>query len=411
LRQQIYSNFEPQKIFFKNFILTEKKYNVLFLCSWYPNRIIPQLGNFVQKHAECVALYANVAALHVRSDAKINTTYDVIQETRNNVFTVNIYYKKNNFLPIISKIIKAQRYLKANYIGYKIICKHFGKPNLVHLNVINPAGIFALILKKTQNIPYIISENSTHFLDSNSNKYKKNIYHLFTKICVINAARVCPVSQDLTNAMQRKGMTGNYEIVPNVVDTHLFNISAEKQNEKFQFIHISTLKEDHKNVSGIIRTVAKLAEINADFELHIIHENENAIEAKAFAKELNMLDKKIFFEGPKSTSEVAEMLSKSDCLLLFSNYENLPCVIVEAMACGVPVISTDVGGIAEHLNKLNGIILKPRDESALLNSMLDMINDSKRFSSEKIREYAVTNFSYEAVGRKFLEIYQQIKPL
>jgi len=46
--------------------------------------------------------------------------------------------------------------------------------------------------------------------------------------------------------------------------------------------------------------------------------------------------------------EVASILQSTDLLLMFSNYENLPCVILEAFACGVPVISTDVGGIKEY---------------------------------------------------------------
>lgn len=363
----------------------------------------------MQKHAECVAFYSNVAALHVRSDSEMSSVYDVVQETKNNVFTVNVYYKKNNFLPGLSTIIKAQRYLKGHFIGYKIIKKHFGKPDLIHLNIINTAGIIALLWKFFFKIPYIITEHSTSFLDQN--QYKKNTSHFFTKICAAYAERVCPVSEDLANAMKAKGMKGIYTVVPNVVDTQLFQIFGEKQNIKFQFIHISTLKEEQKNISGIIRTVAKLSLQRSDFELHIVHENENALEAKSLSKKFKILDEKIFFEGPKSTSGVAEILSKSDCLLLFSNYENLPCVIVESMACGIPVISTNVGGISEHVNASNGILIEPKDEEKLLNEMNEMMEKSKKYSAVKIRKYAIENFSYEAVGKKFQEIYQQIKPL
>ena len=58
--------------------MKNKKLNILFLSSWYPNRVLPTLGNFVQKHAEAVALYEHVIALYVCSDANNKQKFEVV---------------------------------------------------------------------------------------------------------------------------------------------------------------------------------------------------------------------------------------------------------------------------------------------------------------------------------------------
>ena len=94
--------------------------------------------------------------------------------------------------------------------------------------------------------------------------------------------------------------------------------------------------------------------------------------------------------------------------MLFSNYENLPVVIIESLACGLPVISTSVGGVPDHITEDFGILIPPKDENALCSAMENMMDNWMKHDSEKMRRYAVENFSYEAVGEKFNEIYRKI---
>ena len=93
--------------------MTKKNFNILFLSSWYPNRVLPTLGNFVQKHAEAVALHSNVIALFVCSDINCKKKIEITESTINNVLTINVYYKKiNNTIPVISKLLKAKCYVQ-----------------------------------------------------------------------------------------------------------------------------------------------------------------------------------------------------------------------------------------------------------------------------------------------------------
>ena len=96
-------------------------------------------------------------------------------------------------------------------------------------------------------------------------------------------------------------------------------------------------------------------------------------------------------------------INQADCLLMFSNYENLPLVILESMACGKPVISTNVGGINEVVNSTNGVLLDSNNQLDLAKAILNF--DKNNYNPIKIRENIVNNFSNEVIGRKLDLIY------
>ncbi|RLD81092.1 MAG: hypothetical protein DRJ15_05305 [Bacteroidetes bacterium] len=93
---------------------------------------------------------------------------------------------------------------------------------------------------------------------------------------------------------------------------------------------------------------------------------------------------------------------------MFSRYENLPVVILESYACGVPVISTDVGGIREHMNKDLGILLDSEDEESFFQTLDKMLDNYRSYDAQKIRNYAVDHFSNEVIGRQLFDVYSAV---
>ncbi|MBL0341949.1 MAG: glycosyltransferase [Bacteroidetes bacterium] len=91
--------------------------------------------------------------------------------------------------------------------------------------------------------------------------------------------------------------------------------------------------------------------------------------------------------------------------VMFSNYENLPCTIVESLASGVPVISTNVGGISEYITPEFGLLIQPRDEAGLKNALIFALDHPEKFDKIKMRNFAIKNFSMEESGKLFNEIY------
>ena len=98
---------------------------------------------------------------------------------------------------------------------------------------------------------------------------------------------------------------------------------------------------------------------------------------------------------------------QTDCFVLFSDYENLPCVISEAMASGLPVIATRVGGVPEQVRPGMGILVAPGDEAGLAKAMGDILDKNIHFDRPAIRRFAEENYSYGEVGKRFLHLYQE----
>ena len=100
-------------------------------------------------------------------------------------------------------------------------------------------------------------------------------------------------------------------------------------------------------------------------------------------------------------------MQQADCFVLFSNIENLPLVIIESMACGLPIITTDVGGISEHMDESKGKMIAARDTDSLTKNMNFMILNSAKYNSEAIRNYAIENFGNESISRQFNDLYNR----
>jgi len=92
-------------------------------------------------------------------------------------------------------------------------------------------------------------------------------------------------------------------------------------------------------------------------------------------------------------------------MLLFSNHENLPVVMLESYACGVPIISTNVGGIHEHVNENLGRLVERGDEKAFLNELKNFMKKPDTYNQQKIREYAMENFSNKIIGKTLFKTY------
>jgi len=384
-----------------------KKLNILFLASWYPNKVTPKNGNFIQKHAEAIAAHCTVFALHIIARKQIED-FVIETEMNNNVSETIIYYKKvTSKIPFLHQLLKLLVRRKAHNLGYQEILKKASVIDFVHLNICFPAGLFALHLKNKYKLPYIISENFTVLLDSDPINFTAVEQYFVNKINR-NADMLCPVSNDLKKALQKIAPNQEYEIIPNVVNTKIFKPTiSSKKIEKVKLLHLSNLKDEHKNVTGIINVIKKLSESRTDFSLTIAGDGNTEKYEQQIAK-LNIHTGVILFEGKKTTIEVAELMSKHNAFLLFSNYENLPCVVVECLTIGLPVIGTNVGGVSEMINTDNGIVIEAKDEVALIESLNILINNINTYDNSNIAKKAKEIYSYEAVGRQFFNIYNKI---
>lgn len=364
---------------------------VVHIPSWFPDAERPLNGNFILRQIEAAGTVTDAIVLR-------HTAAGFDCPMPDNIHFHPIHCDKKKGLP------------KAYNIEFQNIIKKYGKPDLIHLHVALPLGPVAAYLSRKHRIPLIVSEHWSVYQPMNRSNLK---FHqkLALQYIYKTASHITAVSQNLLNniaatvpAAAKKPQT----VVGNVVDTTLFALKdSSLQNEKKRILHVSTLDNDAKNIMGILRAVDKLWQQRKDFELNIVHDFRNIL-AETFVRERG-LESAVHFLGRKTSTEIAELLHNSDFFLLFSNYENQPCVLLEAFSTGTPAVTTPVGGIPEFTNPDNAVIVTPRNEAQLVEKLDFMLENSRNFTPANIREQTLHLCSPQTIGEKWLEIYHSVK--
>ena len=374
--------------------------NILHLLSWFPTPDDPTLGNFCVRMIDALPKDCHSVILSVCDGKDMTKSFEVKEIPGAHHTHVQIYIR-----PPKVNAIRKLKMLRMYQYGLNYIKKHFFEPDLIHLHVTYPLGQVALLWKKLFGYKYVLTEHWTIYQPQNKDvlvgKLKKKIVKIAN-----NAELIMPVSLDLQRCMEGHGVKNRFKVIYNLVNTDVFRLGGVQTENKKHILHISTLRDEAKNFSGILRTIERLRQQRDDFELHVIHDYD-APEFKAFVKEHNLSDC-VIFHGKKTSAEVAQAYQDADFFVLFSNFENLPCVIVEAFASGVPVLSTSVGGIAEIVNNERGILIPQGDEDALLNGMNAMLDHCDEYDRKAIRDYAIKTFAAQNIGQQIFEGYNKV---
>ena len=374
--------------------------NILHLLSWFPTPDDPTLGNFCVRMIDALPEECHSVILSVCDGKNMTKSFEVKEIKGQHHTHVQIYIH-----PPKTNALRKLKMLRMYQYGLNYIKKRFFELDLIHLHVTYPLGQVALLWKKLFGYKYVLTEHWTIYQPQNQEVLVGRLKKKIVKIAN-NAELIMPVSLDLQRCMEGHGIHNSFQVIYNLVNTDIFKIGKPNHSEKKRILHISTLRDEAKNFSGILRTIERLRQQRNDFELHVIHDYE-ATEFKAFVKEHNLSDC-VVFHGKKTSAEVAEAYQQADFFVLFSNFENLPCVIVEAFASGVPVLSTAVGGIAEILSPERGILIPQGDEEALLQGMNQMLDHCHEYDREAIRDYAIKTFAAQNIGLQIFEVFKKV---
>lgn len=383
---------------------------ILWLASWFPNQNNPYSGDFIERHAQATSLFIPVEVLNC---------YNLKSNLKNNLFSKSNDFKNLKInskpfssiffsIPILGSLFSFFYSLWLYYFSVHDWIKENGKPRFIHVHVSMRCGIIALLLKKINNIDYILTEHYAGYLANASQYgYRINFIHkyFFTKI-LKNAIAVTTVSNYSAYSL-KKIVNRQFHTIYNVVDESVFNINDnENQKKTFTFIHISTLTKQ-KNIHVILNAVALLIKKKVNFKFKIIGPISNYI--LEFIKK-NKLENIVFFLNEMPSIEIANQIKESDCLILYSNFESFGCVNIEALASGKPLIVSNLEVFKEYIvENVHGYFGQTNSAEDLCNKMEKMILNYHHFNPKILSEYALSNFSYNKIGQQFLMLYNSIK--
>lgn len=376
--------------------------HILVISSWYPNKSRPTHGIFNKDFVKAASLYHKVSVIHVCSNHKHNAHAIEIDEfTEDNVYHYVTYYKKITTPSVLGQF---QKLKKTNILynnAFQKVVQKFGKPDIIHLNVVLPAGIGAYKLSKNYQIPLVVNECWTGYMPEDGN-YKGFINKYFTKKILKHAKVVMPVSEDLKQHMIQHQLNCNYQIVPNIIHFE-YQPPLVKEATSKSLLHISTLDNQQKNIEGILRAFAIARNTEKELFLTIVGANPDPFLVKLV--ESLQLSSAVQFLGIIDKNELSLQYQTCIGLVMFSNYESFGLVLAECIAHGKPVITSICGGITNNISDKFGYTVKPKDEVALTSAILKLSKNPWLISEKEIKDF-LGDYSLEKVAQKLDEIYK-----
>jgi len=233
---------------------------------------------------------------------------------------------------------------------------------------------------------------------------------LKAKFAFERADLVCPVSEDLRQHIEAYGIRARFHVVPNVVDTLLFYPSKDKahvrEDSKKRLLLVALLSPV-KGVPYLLEALAQLREKRDDFVLDIVGDGPNRSEYEELTRKLGLQDI-VCFHGLKTKQEVAEFMKQCDIFVLPSLFETFGAVLIEALACGKPVIASRIGGPSEIVTGKVGRLVPPGDSVALAETIDYLLDHYGEYDPEVLVQYVRERYSHEMVGKKLDYLYRSI---
>ncbi len=271
-------------------------------------------------------------------------------------------------------------------------------PQVIHVHVFANAKIPAA-LARVLRIPLIVTEHWSALcregvLSHERLNFAKEVYE--------QSAMVLPVCNYLLNCIKiNTGANFNSRLIFNTLDKKIF---FDDRRERIKQILTVARLEFEKDIPTLLRAFALLKD--KSITLKIVGRGDASL-LVALSKELEVVER-VEFLGEKPKSAIAELMRDSVVFALSSLWENSPCVIGEALCCGLPVVATNVGGVPELIEPGTGQLVPVGDVEALALALEEIMEHPQQFDRQDIAEKARARFSYEAIGAQLDEVYREV---
>ncbi len=372
--------------------------NTLFLPRWYPSQNDMQNGVFIQKHARAAAMKNKVVVLYAIAT---NGESRITDSNYGNLREVIIYYAAGhisllNFITSVKALFAIWRYVRRS--GFQ--------PDVCHLNVSGRQSLLALWINRKYSVPFIISEHWSGFI-SGQYEMQSFLKRLFTAYVFRKAALVTVVSETLKRAIINCGLRKDIKLLPNVVNVQPDAWKLHPVNAKFRFLAVADLKDEIKNISGIIRAFSEVHKNEPTAELMIVGEGKDRGMLESLVRNLK-LEAACHFTGIKSNDEVLKIIPTAHVIIVNSRIETFSVITLEAIFSGRPVIATRCGGPEQFINERNGILIEKDNPDELKNAMLSIKKNYSKYSPHQVKESVPACYDMESIGRLLDGYYEEV---
>jgi glycosyltransferase involved in cell wall biosynthesis len=377
---------------------------VLVVPKWYPWPDRPVLGSFCREHARALATRHEVVVL--ASDAVRRpgfALFSLSDAVEAGLRTIRVRYRRPAFRPAAMAC-----QLCGMLVALWRLRREGWRPDVVHAHVYS-AGLPALVLARLSRARMVLSEHYTGFPRGLVTGYDR----LLARLVFARADLVAPVSRDLAGYVQALAPRARVHVVPNTVDAAVFHPRAEagrrsRRPPDARLLTVAALaaKKGHADLLEALAALSRQREITLD----LVGDGEQLASLQRQVDRLG-LGGAVRFHGELSKQEVAQLMREADLFVLPSHAENLPVVLIEAMASGLPFVATAVGGVPELLEHEAGAgtLCAPRDPEALACAISRALDARDSIDRLALAERACRRFGYAALADAWTTIYRALE--
>ncbi|WP_370528185.1 glycosyltransferase [Rhodoferax sp. BLA1] len=287
-----------------------------------------------------------------------------------------------------------------------------GRVQLIDAHFAYPDGYAATLLGKWLNLPVTITLRGTEHRHSRDRTLRQPLHKALQR-----AVHVFGVSEDLCDVARRLGLPNSkLQVVGNGVDLTKFSLTEKPlarsalglDSSDVVLVSVGGLVE-RKGFHRVIEVLPELLKQFANLRLLIVGgataEGNNRAQLEQQVKDLG-LQRQVQFLGPRPHDQLAPILSAADVFVLATGNEGWANVFLEAMACGLPVVSTQVGGNKEVVTSDDyGFLVPFGDSAALCTALATAIQ--KQWDTRAIVAYAQNN-SWEHRVKTLVQKFKEL---
>ncbi|HCX21724.1 MAG: hypothetical protein CMB80_14185 [Flammeovirgaceae bacterium] len=385
---------------------------VFIIPSWYPSEAHPSTGIFFKEQAILLARFrpeweiglsvwgSHEPKLWLPASRPLTSLFrygskpivkqkDTLLEANcveflTPAFTWTRKIKKGN----MEGIIKVNEENLNRYIQY------FGQPDLIHAQVAYPAGLIAKRLSEKHQIPFVITEHQSPFpLPALKGILKSKLLPVLK-----SADLVLSVSHALKKRLLSFGIESGF--TPNYIDDQLFT-TVQNDLGIDGAIAVGRL-EDQKNYELMLEAMASVQK-KIGLKFTVIGSGSQQRKLKRRAQQLGV---EVEWKGEQSREVIAQELRSSSIFLNTSKHENQPVAILEALACGLPVVTTNWNGAEEMVSNQVGKVVESWQADDFSDAILDQLES--KVSKLKIRGYFEEKYGTQQTVDTLEKFYKSI---
>lgn len=365
---------------------------VLHLPKWFPNKFDNQNGIFVDKHIRSVKEEYEQIVLSIFKDPSLKKGVQV-----NESKTSGITYVEVSFKPFGSKLIDV---LFHGYLGLVYGYRYSKQVSIIHTHVMGRNVFIGWVISQLRHLKRIHTEHWSLFINPNQWEEKPFFYKWTTQFLLGQMQHILSVSEPLNKKLKAINPSIQSEVIGNVISKNPY--SHIDKHEVFTFIHISDLRDDIKNITGVIQAFIQFEkEHKSPVQLLFIGDGPDRSKLESLADS----HPAIAFLGRRSNDEVYQAMNQAHCLVLNSRLETFGMVVLEAFSCGIPVICAKNGVTEYFVDKSTGLVIEQENQTELVNAMKSMVLNRDHYLPSVLKEKAKP-YSEVVIGNKIKCIYK-----